>query len=82
MWKRLYLREYGRTRLRGGRGFVGRADGREVKALPERAKVEETSDDSRDWKWMFRISSNWRTGMSSVNFGTFSILIYFQVDAL
>ena len=68
--------------MRGGRGFVGRADGREVKSLPERAKVEETSDDGRDWKWMFRISSNWRTGMSSVNVSTFSTLIYLQVDAL
>jgi hypothetical protein len=33
-------------------------DGREVKALPGRARV----DGVKDWKWMFRISSNWRTG--------------------
>ncbi|CCM03337.1 uncharacterized protein FIBRA_05466 [Fibroporia radiculosa] len=62
LWKDLYLREYGRPRLRGVRGFIGRADGREVRPLPGRAK----SDDVKDWKWMFRISSNWRTGRCSV----------------
>ncbi|EPT02643.1 hypothetical protein FOMPIDRAFT_1160162 [Fomitopsis schrenkii] len=62
LWKRLYLGEYGRLRLRGARGFVGRADGREVKPLPGRVKSEEV----KDWKWMFRISSNWRTGRCSV----------------
>ena len=45
-------------RLRGVRGFIGRGDGREVRPLPGRAKAE----DVKDWKWMFRISSNWRTG--------------------
>ena len=58
LWKSLYISEYGRLRLRGARGFIGRGDGREVKPLPGRAKAE----DVRDWKWMFRISSNWRTG--------------------
>ncbi|TFK81618.1 hypothetical protein K466DRAFT_501846 [Polyporus arcularius HHB13444] len=62
LWKSLYISEYGRTRLRGGRGFIGRGDGREVKPLPGRAKVE----DMKDWKWMFRISSNWRTGRCSI----------------
>lgn len=60
LWRKLYYRVYGRTRLRGARGFIGRPDGREVKPLPERAGTE----DHRDWKWMFRISSNWRTGAS------------------
>ena len=58
LWRTLYLRTYGRTRLRGSKGFITRADGREVKQLPGRAK----SDQLKDWKWMFRISSNWRKG--------------------
>ncbi|EJF60421.1 hypothetical protein DICSQDRAFT_87930 [Dichomitus squalens LYAD-421 SS1] len=62
LWKTLYINEYGRMRLRGARGFIGRGDGREVKSLPGRAKAE----DVRDWKWMFRISSNWRTGRCTV----------------
>ncbi|PCH43948.1 hypothetical protein WOLCODRAFT_133039 [Wolfiporia cocos MD-104 SS10] len=62
LWKSLYLLEYGRPRLRGVRGFFGRTDGREVRPLPGHAK----SEDIKDWKWMFRISSNWRTGRSSV----------------
>ncbi|OCH86515.1 hypothetical protein OBBRIDRAFT_783094 [Obba rivulosa] len=62
LWKSLYVREYGRTRLRGVRGFIGRADGREMRPLPHRAQ----SEDIKDWKWMFRISSNWRTGRCSV----------------
>jgi len=52
------MRVYGRTRLRGARGVIARPDGREVKPLPGRAKDES----SRSWKWMFRISSNWRRG--------------------
>ncbi|KAI0666607.1 hypothetical protein C8Q78DRAFT_1058367 [Trametes maxima] len=62
LWKSLYIREYGRTRLRGARGFISRGDGREIKPLPGRAKPE----DVKDWKWMFRISSNWRTGRCSL----------------
>ncbi len=62
LWRVLYLRVYGRPRLRGARGFIGRADGREVRSLPGRAKIE----DLKDWKWMFRISSNWRTGMQGL----------------
>ncbi|KAI0360887.1 hypothetical protein OH77DRAFT_1418923 [Trametes cingulata] len=62
LWKSLYISEYGRTRLRGARGFIGRGDGREIKPLPGRAK----SEDVKDWKWMFRISSNWRTGRCSL----------------
>ena len=59
MWKSLYISEYGRTRLRGVRGFAVRGDGKEVRPLPGRAKAD---PEIRDWKWMFRISSNWRTG--------------------
>ncbi|KAI0824067.1 hypothetical protein BC628DRAFT_1539445 [Trametes gibbosa] len=62
LWKALYISEFGRTRLRGVRGFIGRGDGREVKPLPGRAR----SEDVKDWKWMFRISSNWRTGRCSL----------------
>ncbi|KAI0737577.1 hypothetical protein C8Q80DRAFT_312993 [Daedaleopsis nitida] len=49
-------------RLRGARGFIARDDGRVVRPLPGRARVDEV----RDWKWMFRISSNWRTGRCSI----------------
>ncbi|KII92846.1 hypothetical protein PLICRDRAFT_679707 [Plicaturopsis crispa FD-325 SS-3] len=62
LWKALFLEVYGRTRLRGARGFIGRTDGREVKPLPGRVKA----DDARDWKWMFRISSNWKSGRCTV----------------
>jgi hypothetical protein len=58
LWRNLYLKVYGRTRLRGAKGFIGRLDGRQVRPLPGRAQA----DDPRDWKWMFRISSNWRKG--------------------
>ena len=58
LWKKLYLREFGRPRLRGLRGFVDRDDGREIKPLPSRANPE----DIKDWKWMFRISLNWKNG--------------------
>ena len=61
LWRNLYIRTFGRPRLRGGGGTFGRADGREVKPLPSRAKGLKL----RDWKWMFRISSNWRKGMLS-----------------
>ncbi|CAL1708019.1 unnamed protein product [Somion occarium] len=63
LWKSLYLSEYGRTRLRGVRGFIARPDGREIRPLPGRTNFE----DVRDWKWMFRISSNWRIGKCSVD---------------
>ncbi|KAF9066138.1 hypothetical protein BDP27DRAFT_1384376 [Rhodocollybia butyracea] len=63
LWKNLYLRTFGRPRLRGARGFVGRSDGRQIKALPGRAgNVEEL----KDWKFMFRISSNWKNESSHV----------------
>ncbi|PPQ93795.1 hypothetical protein CVT25_013504 [Psilocybe cyanescens] len=60
LWREQYLNVYGRTRLRGARGFIGRLDGREVKPLPGRAMAD--PNHYRDWKWMFRISSNWRNG--------------------
>ncbi|KAF8499713.1 hypothetical protein F5888DRAFT_1684988 [Russula emetica] len=63
LWKNLYLREFGRLRLRGSRGFIGRRDGRETKLLPSRMVAEET----QDWKRMFRISTNWRSGRCHVS---------------
>ena len=68
LWRKQYLNVYGRTRLRGAKGFIARLDGREVRPLPGRAKA----DQHKDWKWMFRISSNWRKGMHvhSMNFET------------
>ncbi|RDB24848.1 hypothetical protein Hypma_007776 [Hypsizygus marmoreus] len=63
LWRRLYLHVFGRSRLRGSRGFVARSDGREVRPLPGRANSKEES--LKDWKWMFRISSNWRKGRCS-----------------
>ncbi|THV02382.1 hypothetical protein K435DRAFT_775584 [Dendrothele bispora CBS 962.96] len=62
LWRTLFLKVYGRPRLRGARGFVARTDGREVKSLPGRAKTEIL----KDWKWMFRISYNWRKGRCAV----------------
>jgi len=67
LWKALFVREYGKTRLRGGKGFYGRTDGRSVKPLPLRASTSTSSaDDALDWKWMYRISSNWRNGRCAV----------------
>lgn len=63
LWRNLYLMTFGRPRLRGGRGFVGQSNyGRDVKPLPARSD----GDEVKDWKWMFRISSNWRKGRCSV----------------
>ncbi|KAJ7497426.1 hypothetical protein FB451DRAFT_231990 [Mycena latifolia] len=61
LWKEQYLHVFGRSRLRGAKGFIGRTDGREIKRLPERAKA----DDIKDWRWMFRISWNWKKGRCS-----------------
>jgi hypothetical protein len=57
------------------RGHIGRSDGRETKPLPGRVK-QELPEDFRDWKWMFRISRNWRTGESSRFCGPPSIIIF------
>ncbi|KAF8622691.1 hypothetical protein AX15_006790 [Amanita polypyramis BW_CC] len=62
LWRNLYIGSFGRPRLRGGGGTFGCTDGRELKPLPSRAKGRE----ARDWKWMFRISSNWRKGRCAV----------------
>lgn len=61
LWRNLYLSAFARPRLRGARGFHARSDGREVRPLPGRVA---SSDTLKDWKWMFRISSNWRKGTS------------------
>ncbi|TFK73961.1 hypothetical protein BDN72DRAFT_833941 [Pluteus cervinus] len=65
LWRRLYFDVFGRTRLRGAKGFIGRTDGREVKPLPGGLNV----GGYKDWKSMFRISSNWRRGRCSVEHG-------------
>ncbi|KAH6913996.1 hypothetical protein BKA70DRAFT_1181876 [Coprinopsis sp. MPI-PUGE-AT-0042] len=62
LWRKQFLSTFGRPRLRGSRGFVARSDGKEVKPLPGRARNEE----HKDWKWMFRISANWKTGRCRV----------------
>jgi hypothetical protein len=62
LWRSLYILNFGRTRLQGSRGYATRADGREVKPLPGRALLKHESG-AQDWKWMFRISSNWKKGV-------------------
>ncbi|KAJ1304328.1 hypothetical protein OPQ81_005487 [Rhizoctonia solani] len=69
LWRVMFLREFSRSRLRGSRGFTTSAT-REIKPLPSRAQAhgdEHSLDDSlpenyTDWRWMFRISSNWSRG--------------------
>ncbi|KAF8897067.1 hypothetical protein CPB84DRAFT_1848003 [Gymnopilus junonius] len=63
LWREQYLKVYGRTRLRGAKGFFARLGDRDIKPLPGRAIRAELH---KDWKWMFRISSNWRNGRCSV----------------
>ncbi|KAG8213790.1 hypothetical protein J3R82DRAFT_10502 [Butyriboletus roseoflavus] len=58
LWKTLFIRDFGKARLRGGKGFYGRTDDRLVKRLPSRASADDSQ--SLNWKWMYRISSNWR----------------------
>ncbi|KAL5523983.1 hypothetical protein ACEPAG_8156 [Sanghuangporus baumii] len=64
LWKTQFIREYGRLRLRGSRGFVNRHDGRAIRPLPHtyRSNINYDDSDYVDWKWMFRISLNWRRG--------------------
>ncbi|KAA1474241.1 hypothetical protein DENSPDRAFT_840811 [Dentipellis sp. KUC8613] len=78
LWKSLYLTEYGRSRLRGGRGFIGRADGREIKPLPGRAHADEL----KNWKAMFRISTNWRTGRCDISKVEDEMQAFAQNDSL
>ncbi|KIY50130.1 hypothetical protein FISHEDRAFT_71748 [Fistulina hepatica ATCC 64428] len=66
LWKTLYLSTFGRSRLRGTRGFVQRADGREVRPLPGRMPSDSDDSEFRNWKWMFRISRNWKTGRCAI----------------
>ncbi|KAH8828507.1 hypothetical protein DL96DRAFT_1603531 [Flagelloscypha sp. PMI_526] len=64
LWKTLYISTFGgRTRLRGARGFSGPHEERIIRPLPARssALIQDTTV-GIDWKWMFRISWNWRTG--------------------
>ncbi|KAJ7188104.1 hypothetical protein C8R46DRAFT_9787 [Mycena filopes] len=65
LWMDQYLNVFGRSRLRGGKGFIGRTDGREIKRLPGRAKVPADPPELKDWRWMFRISWNWKQGRCS-----------------
>ncbi|KAK2463182.1 hypothetical protein APHAL10511_004837 [Amanita phalloides] len=62
LWRKMYLTTFGRPRLRGGRGAIGLANGRAMNPLPSGG----TGDEIKDWKWMFRISSNWRKGRCTV----------------
>ncbi|KAF8070570.1 hypothetical protein FPV67DRAFT_1561346 [Lyophyllum atratum] len=64
LWRNLYLKVFGRSRLRGTRGYVARSDGREVKPLPGWANAKQ--EPLKDWKWMFRISSNWKKGRCAI----------------
>ncbi|KAF5355204.1 hypothetical protein D9756_005414 [Leucocoprinus leucothites] len=64
LWRIQYLLTFGKPRLRGVRGPTIRPGSREVKPLPVRARVNESV--YKDWKWMFRISSNWRKGRCSI----------------
>lgn len=66
LWKNLFIKVFGRSRLRGSRGYAIRSDGREVRPLPGR--IHSKPDPVMDWKWMFRISSNWKRGMRRRHF--------------
>lgn len=53
--------------MTGLRSQLGRSDGREVKPLPHGKAVEVQDPElSKDWKQMFRISTNWRTGQRAL----------------
>lgn len=69
LWRKQYLLVYGRPRLRGLRGLLGRFHDREIRSLPARARADDLV--YKDWKWMFRISSNWRKGSRLLNNLTF-----------
>ncbi|KAL5631674.1 hypothetical protein ACGC1H_007253 [Rhizoctonia solani] len=68
LWRIMFLREFSRSRLRGSRGFI--TSTREIKPLPSRAQLHgeeyglnvEFPENYTDWRWMFRISSNWSRG--------------------
>ena len=65
LWKQQFIQEYGRLRLRGSRGFLAKHETRDIKPLPAHAKNKERKSEEIDWKWMFRISRNWRKGVLS-----------------
>ncbi|KAF7315548.1 hypothetical protein MIND_00070100 [Mycena indigotica] len=59
LWKSLFITTFGRSRLRGAKGFTGRTDGRDMRPMPGRAQP---STEAKDWRSMFRISFRWKTG--------------------
>ncbi|KAF8608584.1 hypothetical protein BDV93DRAFT_541073 [Ceratobasidium sp. AG-I] len=72
LWKTMFFREYPRQRLRGSRGF-STAGSREIKPLPSRAQhngdtfaEDSLPENYTDWRWMYRISSNWSKGRCAV----------------
>ncbi|EJD42682.1 hypothetical protein AURDEDRAFT_114930 [Auricularia subglabra TFB-10046 SS5] len=73
LWKGLFMRTHGRERLRGSRGLASSAGISSDEApLPtlERAGVPRprlSRKDVKDWRWMFRVSSNWESGRCVVD---------------
>ncbi|KAG6333850.1 hypothetical protein ID866_5238 [Astraeus odoratus] len=79
LWKALFVREFGKARLRGGRGFYGTASGRVARPLPSRVSLPD--NDVTNWKWMYRVSSNWRNGRCVVeSFGEGSSSVASPLD--
>ncbi|CAE6434738.1 unnamed protein product [Rhizoctonia solani] len=68
LWRVMFLREFSRSRLRGSRGFS--VSNREIRPLPSRIQLhgeecgsnDDFPENYTDWRWMFRISSNWKRG--------------------
>ncbi|KAG8746954.1 hypothetical protein FRC12_014178, partial [Ceratobasidium sp. 428] len=66
LWRIMFLQEFSQQRLRGSRGFSQHAN-REIKPLPSRVRNEGDvisvrdvlPENYTDWRWMYRISSNW-----------------------
>ncbi|CAE6446422.1 unnamed protein product [Rhizoctonia solani] len=69
LWRIMFLREFSRSRLRGSRGFTTLSN-REIRPLPSRVRPhgeelglnDDLPENYTDWRWMFRISSNWSRG--------------------
>ncbi|KDQ10137.1 hypothetical protein BOTBODRAFT_36569 [Botryobasidium botryosum FD-172 SS1] len=73
LWKALFLSDSPLPRLRGSKGYPFSpsryAESRNIKPLPSRsiASLQEKGlNHSRDWKWMYRIRSNWEKGRCRV----------------
>ncbi|KZV97759.1 hypothetical protein EXIGLDRAFT_669928 [Exidia glandulosa HHB12029] len=72
LWKALYMRTHGRERLRGSRGLSSsagddeRSSDAELESRSLRPRRRRTRND-KDWRWMFRVSSNWRSGRCAVD---------------